>query len=181
MCRTSVGSPDTWRLPDRGLLPRSPLGGSVASGRCRRHRDLRERRLGTLSRVGGAGPKRQAWLGPAPVSGSSHPRSKRSPYPEGSDRAPRCHAPWGEFWRRLDVCRSSCRTFLSPVELRWRQPPAAPGGIATRSNRFAGEIYSPYLPQVSGSGSNTTHLDWEQLWPFTDRKSTRLNSSHANI
>src|ERR1039457_1812226 len=60
--------------------------------------------------------------------------------------------PWGEFWRRLDVCRSSCRTFLSPVEPRWRQPPAAPGGIANRSNRFAGEIYSPYLPQVSGSG-----------------------------
>src|ERR1017187_4390432 len=47
--------------------------------------------------------------------------------------------PWGEFWRRLDVCRSSCRTFLSPVEPRWRQPPAAPGGIANRSNRFAGE------------------------------------------
>src|ERR1022692_3900292 len=129
--------------------------------------DFPDRRLWPLSRVGGAGPKRQAWLGPAPVSGSSHPRSKRSPYPEGSDRAPRCHAPWGEFWRRIDVCRSSCRTFLSPVELRWRQPPAAPGGIANRSNRFAGEIYSPYLPQVSGSGSNTTHLDWEQLWPFT--------------
>src|SRR5664280_1797044 len=27
----------------------------------------------------------------------------------------------GEFWRRLDVCRSSCRTFLNPVELRWRR------------------------------------------------------------
>src|SRR5664280_1797043 len=93
-----------------------------------------------------AGPKRQDWLGPAPVSGSSHPRSKRSPYPEGSDRAPRCHAPWGRILEETRCMPEQLQNILEPGGTE--VAPAAPGGIANRSNRFAGEIYSPYLPQV---------------------------------
>jgi hypothetical protein len=61
-----------------------------------------------------AGPKRQDWLGPAPVSGSSHPRSKRSPYPEGSDRAPRCHAPWGRILEETRCMPEQLQNILEP-------------------------------------------------------------------